>query len=165
MARRLLCINILPNKFRIGRDREFRTSLPSEVMLGSADLHRLHERVCDGDANAKETITALLLGTCCRNLQHVCPRVDEAVLTESVECAVLSYLANPRLFNPSKGNLRAFIELAARRNVIDSRRADCARHRREAASAQELLGLGHDREMGPRKLLKTGNLDWLTWPS
>lgn len=112
-------------------------AMASPALLEAADLLRLHDCVLDGDVEAGNAIAAFLVETCSRNLRQVWPRSDPAIVQESVERAILSYLADPRSFDPTKGGLQRFIERAARRNVIDRFRAEGARCAREAAWAEE----------------------------
>ena len=83
--------------------------------LQAADLLRLHDRVVAGDLDARDAIAAFLLEACSHRLLHAWPRVDPACVRDSVEMAVVGYLDDPRLFDPTKGRLHLFIEKAARR--------------------------------------------------
>ena len=86
----------------------------------------------EGDVAAREALATSLVQTCARNVRRRLPRIDPAVVQDSVDCAVQSHLADPRLFDPTRGTLLAFIERAAVRNAIDQLRSERARHAREA---------------------------------
>lgn len=111
------------------------------IFLEVSNLHRLHERVCDGDEKARDSIAKLLLDICLRSLRTRWPRVDPEMAADSVENAVMSYLSNPGSIDLERGQLVAIVALASRRNVIDQLRSESARKKRETAWSQEIVRL------------------------
>ena len=111
--------------------------MASLASLDATELLRLHVRLLDGDIAAGTAIAAALLKVCPSDLLRRWPRIDPALAQDSVERAVLSYLANPRSFDLTKGRLQSFIQRAAERNLIDMLRVEAARRARDAEWAEE----------------------------
>jgi len=107
------------------------------AILAATELLRLHDRLLEGDVGVVEMLVAALLNTCPSNVHRWLTRVDRAVVQDSIDCAVQSYLTNPQSFDPTRSGLQSFIERAAFRNVVDQLRSERARHTRESVWALE----------------------------
>jgi transposase len=116
------------------------------ALFDASELLRLHGRLLDGCVGVGETLANALLHTCPRNVRRRLPHLDPAIVQDSIDWAVQSYLGAPRSFDPTKGRLQSFIEQAAFRNAIDQLRSERARHAREALWAVERTRSGHPPE-------------------
>ncbi len=111
------------------------------VLCDVTDLLRLHDCLLNGDVDVGEALASSLFHGCRRNVRRRLSRVDPAVVEDSIDRAIQSYLSSPQSFDPSKSRLDSFIEKAAWRNAIDLLRSERARHARELLWAQECAGV------------------------
>jgi transposase len=98
-----------------------------------AALLALHDRLLAGDLEAVDEIVAALLAVSPIRLTRRLPGVDPAAAYDSVVRAVLAYLEHPATFSRDRSQLQAFIEFAARRNLIDHLRSEATRRKYERA--------------------------------
>jgi DNA-directed RNA polymerase specialized sigma24 family protein len=76
---------------------------------------------------------------------------DPHLVTEAADVTVAAFLKNPTRFDPARSPLPAFLRLAARRDLLNLRRAEC-RHREGRVpwdSVEFDLPAGNDPEEGP----------------
>jgi RNA polymerase sigma factor (sigma-70 family) len=102
-------------------------------------LRELHRRLVRKDAAAFEEIVSLLEARLVAGLsRHFGRAVDEQIIEESVEEALLRYRDKPTNFDPKQRvPLDAFLELAANRRVLNALRGERRRKVREAKAVKE----------------------------
>src|SRR5437868_5362322 len=81
-------------------------------------LRALHQRLVGGDRLASEELSRLLLPSLLEDIARRFPRVDEQLISDGVNDAVLDYCACPAQFDVSRNvPLEEFLATAAWRNV------------------------------------------------
>jgi DNA-directed RNA polymerase specialized sigma24 family protein len=96
------------------------------------DLSAAHARFCQGDPEAFAEIAACLLGSLNLKLRRQFGHLDEHLLAESVEDALLTYCAQPERFDASRGvSLDYFLEGVARGHLANHLRKARRRRQRE----------------------------------
>ena len=103
-----------------------------------AHLCELHQLALDGEAEATEHLFAQLLPLVERHLraQRLYGIRDDLVHDAAVD-ALLDYAVDPRRFDSARGSLRGFIQLAARRNLLNALQSERRGAARRAALASE----------------------------
>ncbi len=92
----------------------------------AADLHR---RLCADDPVAPADLAAAFLGPLYEHLRRTHPGVDDHLALTAAEDAVLAVIRRPAVYDPARGDLEAFLRMAARGDLANA----LARERRHAA--------------------------------
>jgi DNA-directed RNA polymerase specialized sigma24 family protein len=108
----------------------------------------LHERVLQGMSVATTEVFEHFMP---HLLAALCPEMG-CTKEEATDCildAVIDYLERPESYDRNQAPLRSYLTLASRRNVMDSRRSEKARTRREGkfADVVELQARPPNEEM------------------
>jgi hypothetical protein len=101
------------------------------------ELGDLHRRALVGESQAIESITTILLAPLRLRLERRLPYVDSAIISDSVEDALLAYRAQPAMYDASRSGLDTFLVLVASRDVLDKLRRLKVRQRREKAVREQ----------------------------
>lgn len=86
------------------------------------NLEILHERFCNGDRTAREELTRFLLPRLVSYLTRRRINLDDAVIQEAAEDALLEYFRRPGHYVPQRSSLETFLRLAALNNLRDAMR-------------------------------------------
>jgi RNA polymerase sigma-70 factor (ECF subfamily) len=133
-------------------DRPRHTIMPGRSEVSLTDLHA---RVIDGDLTALEAIAKDVLPRLRCHLHCAFRHIDDDVLQDAAEDAVMDYARSPQRFDAScHESLDRCLYRAAWRNVADSLDADVKRRRREARYATETASQDRTPEVEP-----SGNID------
>ncbi len=109
-------------------------------------LDHYHSRIHSQDPDAVNELATVLLLEFPSILGRRFPLTSDDVLVDAIEDAFLEYVRMPDRFDSSKTSLRAFLCLAALRNVANSHRATLRRRRRESLWFAEHLRLASSRD-------------------
>jgi hypothetical protein len=96
------------------------------------DAAVLHRRLLAADPLAPPDFAAAVLDPLVRDLRAGNPRADDHHVIEAAGTAVLSVIRNPTLYDPARGDLPAFLRMAARGDLLNLRQRE-QRHRRNRA--------------------------------
>jgi len=90
--------------------------------IGRRDLEILRERFHNDDMTAREELTRLLLPRLVSHLARRRTDLDDAVIQEAAEDALLAYFRRPSDYDPQRSPLESFLRLAALNNLRDAMR-------------------------------------------
>src|SRR5262245_56469958 len=82
------------------------------------EARALHTRVLARDPTANADLCDACLERLRRSLQPAFRAVDEHLIDEAVERALLDYLENPNRYDPSRSPLRRYLSMLARRDLL-----------------------------------------------
>ena len=82
----------------------------------------LHERFCNRDRTAREEMTRFLLPRLVSYLTRRRTNLDDAVIQEAAEDALLDYFSRPDHYVPQRSSLETFLRMAALNNLRDAMR-------------------------------------------
>jgi DNA-directed RNA polymerase specialized sigma24 family protein len=102
-------------------------------------LAGLHTAARRGDDNAREEFTAILLGALCSILKARAPRLDDGMIADAAEDAILKCLRNQPPYDPARGALVGFVATIAINRLRDLIRSVTRRRKHEAELYQELF--------------------------
>lgn len=94
-------------------------------------LLNIHSRLLDGNPTASAEIAELALGPLTEGLKREFPRLEESLITDAVEDAILSYLKMPNSFNPMKKTLLGYLKMSARGDLLNALHVQKGRRERE----------------------------------
>lgn len=103
--------------------------------LNQDTLLDLHNRLLDGDPTASAEIAELVLAPLTEGFKRAFPRVEETLITDAVEDAILNYLKMPNKFNPLKKTLLGYLKMSARGDLLNA--LDAQKGRRERGKLTE----------------------------
>ena len=112
---------------RVADNPEPRAVRPSINRAASSGIDRryleiLHERFRNGDMTARDELTRLLLPRLVSNLVRRRTHLDDAVIQEAAEDALLAYFSHSSAYDPQRSPLESFLRLAALNNLRDAMR-------------------------------------------
>jgi DNA-directed RNA polymerase specialized sigma24 family protein len=102
-------------------------------------LAGLHTAARRGDDNAREEFTAILLGALRSILKARAPRLDDGMIADAAEDAILKCLRNKPPYDSARGPLVGFVATIAINRLRDLIRSVKRRRKHEAEIYQELL--------------------------
>lgn len=106
----------------------------------AARLLALHERVRAGDRAALAAVMSAFLPVLVRWLRRRFPRVDDHLLAEAAEDALLDYARRPERFDPRDAlAFQGALLQATRRNAVDRLRSESRRRAREGKYVRRAL--------------------------
>lgn len=104
----------------------------------AADRLRLYDRLRAGDLAALDALAAALLPSLAERLRRRFPRIDEQLLNDAAEDALIDLAGRPERFDPERGvPLDDYLFGAAWRNAADRLRSEGRRRLREAEYARQ----------------------------
>ncbi|HWB17567.1 MAG TPA: sigma factor [Vicinamibacterales bacterium] len=102
-------------------------------------LAALHTAARQGDDNAREEFTAILLRALRSILKARAPRLDDGMIADAAEDAILKCLRNQPPYDPARGALVGFVVTIAINRLRDLIRSVKRRRKHEAELYQELF--------------------------